>query len=70
MCYFQSSFDIVIASVKSAIDVGYRHFDTAVTYQTEKGVGVALRAKIQDGTVKREEVFVTTKVTNIYQPFK
>lgn len=49
-------------AVKYAIDVGYRHIDTAYLYRSEKGVGNAVRAKIQDGTVTREEMFITTKV--------
>jgi diketogulonate reductase-like aldo/keto reductase len=48
--------------VKDAIDAGYRHFDTALFYKNEKEVGAAIRAKIADGTVTRDQVFVTTKV--------
>ena len=48
--------------VKDAIDAGYRHFDTALFYNNEKEVGAAIRAKIADGVIKREDVFVTTKV--------
>ncbi len=61
----QSTYDTVVASVKNAIDVGYRHLDTAFIYQTEEGLGVGLKSKIQDGTVTREELFVTTKVINL-----
>lgn len=45
-----------------AIDVGFRHFDAAYIYQNEKEVGKAIREKIADGTVKREDIFYTTKV--------
>jgi aldehyde reductase len=48
--------------VKDAIDAGYRHFDTALFYKNEKEVGAAVRAKIAEGVIKREDVFVTTKV--------
>ena len=51
-------------AIKYAISKGYRHIDTALLYDNEKEVGNAVRAKIQDGTVKREELFITTKVRN------
>ena len=48
--------------MSEAIDVGYRHFDTAYRYENEKEVGQAIRGKITDGVVKREDIFVVTKV--------
>jgi diketogulonate reductase-like aldo/keto reductase len=53
-------------AVKDAIDVGYRHFDSAMIYGTEHEVGAAVRAKIADGTVKREDLFITNKVNRKY----
>lgn len=50
--------DVVGQAVKDALDIGYRHIDTAQAYGNEDGVGSGLR----DSGVKREDVFVTTKV--------
>ena len=48
----------VAQAVKDAAQIGYRHIDTAQGYQNERGVGEGLRAC----GVKREEMFVTTKL--------
>jgi 2,5-diketo-D-gluconate reductase A len=45
-------------AVRKALDVGYRHLDTATVYRNEEEVGRALA----DSGVPREQVFVTTKV--------
>ena len=50
--------------VEHAIDVGYRHIDTAALYKNEKSVGRGIRNAIDKGTVTREELFVTTKLWN------
>ena len=47
-------------SVRWALELGYRHVDTAAVYGNERGVGRAVR----DSGVPREQVFVTTKVWN------
>ncbi|XP_031214265.1 estradiol 17 beta-dehydrogenase 5 isoform X2 [Mastomys coucha] len=49
-------------ATKIAIDAGFRHIDSAAMYQNEKEVGLAIRSKIADGTVKREDIFYTSKV--------
>jgi diketogulonate reductase-like aldo/keto reductase len=45
-------------AVRVALEVGYRHIDTAAIYGNEEAVGAGLRA----GGVPRDEIFVTTKV--------
>lgn len=52
----ESSVDIV----KTAIDCGYRHIDTAFSYQNEKAIGKAFR----ECGLKRSELFVTSKLDN------
>ncbi|WP_226038251.1 aldo/keto reductase [Aquibacillus saliphilus] len=56
----------VYEAVKSALDIGYRHIDTASFYENEEGVGKAIR----DSGVPREEIFITTKVWNDEQGYE
>lgn len=50
--------DVVSQTVKQAVELGYRHLDTAQAYQNEAGVGEGVRIC----GVKREGLFVTTKL--------
>lgn len=59
---WQARGDPVVQAVKDALEIGFRHIDTALLYQNEKEVGEGVRAEIAKGTVKREDVFITTKV--------
>jgi diketogulonate reductase-like aldo/keto reductase len=47
-------------SVRWALEIGYRHIDTAAVYKNEQGVGQAIR----DSKIPREQIFVTTKLWN------
>ncbi|MDH6701274.1 aldo/keto reductase [Streptomyces griseoviridis] len=55
---FQTPPDETRAAVTAALDLGYRHIDTAAAYGNEREVGEALR----DSGVPREDVFVETKI--------
>ena len=58
--------DKVADAVRAAIAVGYRHIDTAQAYANERGVGEGVRTS----GVKREELFVTTKVAAEHKDYK
>jgi diketogulonate reductase-like aldo/keto reductase len=51
-------------AVKTAVEVGFRHLDAAERYRNEAQVGAALKELFADGTVRREDLFVTTKLWN------
>ncbi|XP_041986130.1 aldo-keto reductase AKR2E4-like isoform X2 [Aricia agestis] len=52
--------------IVEAIDIGYRHIDTAFIYNTEAEVSKALSTAFDKGATKREDVFVTTKLWNTH----
>ena len=54
--------DKCVNAILSAIRLGYRKFDTASFYGNEEEVGKAIRQAIAEGLIKREDVFVTTKL--------
>ncbi|XP_030386968.1 aldo-keto reductase family 1 member B1 [Scaptodrosophila lebanonensis] len=53
-------------ATRAAIDAGYRHIDTAFVYENEHEIGQAIREKIAEGVVKREDIYVTTKLGGIH----
>lgn len=54
--------DECINSVKSALSSGVRLIDTASAYGNEEEIGQAIREAIDEGIVKREDIFVITKI--------
>ena len=52
--------DVAVSAVKKALEVGYRHIDTAQGYKNEDSVGQA----IKESGIPREEIFLTTKLWN------
>lgn len=54
--------DVCVSSVKTALKNGVRLIDTASAYGNEKEVGQAVREAINEGIIKREDVFVITKI--------
>ncbi|WP_138294881.1 MULTISPECIES: aldo/keto reductase [unclassified Clostridium] len=52
--------DTAVAATLAALEAGYRHIDTAAAYGNEGSVGQAIRRS----GVKREELFITTKLNN------
>ncbi|MFB5189386.1 aldo/keto reductase [Alicyclobacillus fastidiosus] len=53
-------------AIHNALEIGYRHVDTAALYENEESVGEAIRTS----GLKREDVFVTTKLWNTEQGYE
>lgn len=49
-----------VTALKHALEIGYRHIDTAAFYGTEEAIGIALK----ESDVKREDIFLVTKLWN------
>jgi D-xylose reductase len=58
--------DTAADTVYNAIKSGYRLFDGAYDYQNEKEAGEGIKRAISEGIVKREDIFITTKLWNNY----
>lgn len=57
---FKCSEEEAYNAVKSALEIGYSHIDTAMIYKNEQAVGQA----IKDSKIPREKLFITTKLWN------
>nr|XP_012805087.1 aldo-keto reductase family 1 member C18-like isoform X2 [Jaculus jaculus] len=56
----------IVDCTKLAIASGFRHIDCSHLYQNEEEVGLAIQSKIEDGTVKREDIFYTSKLWSTF----
>jgi alcohol dehydrogenase (NADP+) len=56
----------VYGAVCDAIKMGYRHIDCAPIYENEAEIGLAIKDCISDGIVKREELWITSKLWNSF----
>ena len=61
---FRLKDDEAYNSVTTALEVGFRHIDTAQIYGNEEAVGRAIKDAIANNLVAREDLYVTTKVWN------
>ena len=65
-CYIrQSTKEEVKTAVRTALEAGYRHIDTAYNYKNEDAIGEVVQEFLKSGKVKREELFIVTKVTRL-----
>ncbi|KAK6779250.1 hypothetical protein RDI58_021434 [Solanum bulbocastanum] len=61
---WQSDPGVVGKAVETAIKMGYRHIDCAQIYKNEKEIGEVLSRLFKDGVVKRQDLFITSKLWN------
>lgn len=54
--------EVMEPAVDAAIEVGYRLFDTAESYENEEILGVALKKALEKYGLKREDIWITTKI--------
>lgn len=62
--------ETVINAVTTAIETGYRHIDNADCYDNQEGVGIAINNCIKRGIVKREDLFIVSKVPDWKQGYE
>jgi len=60
----QSTKEEIQVAIGSALESGYRHFDCAYAYMNEDAIGEVFNDWIKSGKIKREDLFIVTKVRN------
>nr|CAD7431750.1 unnamed protein product [Timema monikensis] len=66
---WQNSDESMDESIDAALEAGYRHIDTAYLYGNEAAIGRALKRWFDSGRLKREDLFIVTKLPVVgYQP--
>src|SRR5579862_371937 len=53
-----------LSATRAALEIGFRQFDCAERYRNEEAVGEAIQGVLQEGKVRREELFIATKLWN------
>ncbi|CAI8600887.1 unnamed protein product [Vicia faba] len=59
---WQAEPGVVAEAITTAIQVGYRHIDCAAAYKNQAEIGSALKKLFEDDVVKREELWITSKL--------
>ncbi|EDV90673.1 1,5-anhydro-D-fructose reductase [Drosophila grimshawi] len=62
---WQASDEEIETAVDLALEAGYRHIDTAPVYGNEKAIGRVLKRWLDEGKVKREDLYIVTKLPPI-----
>ncbi|XP_050667874.1 1,5-anhydro-D-fructose reductase-like [Leptidea sinapis] len=62
---WQASPDVIESIVYKALDLGYRHIDTAFNYNNEDAIGKAIKKWTEDGKGSRQDLFITTKLPHV-----
>ncbi|KAL4709370.1 hypothetical protein ACJJTC_013659 [Scirpophaga incertulas] len=56
---------VIEETVYQALELGYRHIDTAFNYNNEEAIGQAIKKWINDGKGTRKDLFITTKLPHV-----
>ncbi|XP_032521111.2 1,5-anhydro-D-fructose reductase-like [Danaus plexippus] len=62
---WQASPEVIEQTVYKALDLGYRHIDTAFNYNNEEAIGNAIKKWIDNGKGTRKDLFITTKLPHV-----
>lgn len=62
--YTMKEYKDIKESIENALEIGYRHFDTAYRYENESNMGKVLQDLFKKGKIQRKDLFITTKFWN------